>query len=109
MISAPRRDPLFGGLTRPPTYLGLPVEALLIIAGGSVIAFLLTSLADAPTIWQFASLGLGGSLYVATRLICARDLRALRYLFLQVATKGRHRTRRYWLCGSYAPLPCRHR
>ena len=35
--SGVRPDPLFGGLTRPPTFLGLPVEVLLAIAGAATV------------------------------------------------------------------------
>lgn len=32
-----RSDPLFGGLTRPPTFMGLPIEAMIAIMFLSVV------------------------------------------------------------------------
>ena len=39
-----KSDPLFGGLTRPATMLGLPVEALLCIFMLSVVGFLVSGM-----------------------------------------------------------------
>lgn len=102
-------DPLFGGLTRPPTFLGLPVEVLLAIVGLATITFLVASLFDGGIGWKVGPLGFGAVLYAIARLMCARDPRAFRYLYLRSLTKNLHRNRKYWGSGSYSPLPQRKR
>lgn len=109
MQSGVRSDPLFGGLTRPPTFLGLPVEVLLGIAGVSTVVFLVASIFDGGIGWKVGPLGLGVVMYAIARLMCARDPRAFRYLFLRSVTKNLHRNRSYWGTGSYSPLPNRKR
>ncbi|BDU18562.1 VirB3 family type IV secretion system protein [Dyella sp. GSA-30] len=104
-----RSDPLFGGLTRPPSMLGLPVEVLIFVLAGSTIAFLVAGILHADVSWKIGALGMGGVLYGLARLVCARDPRALRYVALQLNTKGRHMARAYWHSGSYSPLPSRKR
>lgn len=102
-------DPLFGGLTRPATLLGLPIEILVGISGTSTIAFLMCFMFDAAVFWRLFCLGLGGVGYAVARLVCARDPRAFRYLFLSLDTKALHRSRQQWGCGSYSPMPFRKR
>ncbi|WP_330903221.1 type IV secretion system protein VirB3 [Dyella sp.] len=104
-----RSDPLFGGLTRPASMLGLPVEVLIFVLAGATIAFLLAGLLHADVNWKIAALGMGCVLYGMARLVCARDPRALRYVGLQLNTKARHMTRDYWHSGSYGPLASRKR
>jgi len=104
-----RSDPLFGGLTRPATILGLPIEALIIIAGGGTVLFLIGFIFDVAFFWKAFPLGLGIVLYAIARLVCLRDPRAFRYLALALETKAMHRTRQRWGCGSYSPLLCRKR
>ena len=104
-----RADPLFGGLTRPAMLLGLPIEALLVILCITVVAFLITKIANLDIGFSIGALGLGAVFYALARLMCARDPRAFRYLMLQIRTKGPHRTRWFWKSGSYAPLPNRKR
>lgn len=104
-----RSDPLFGGLTRPATLLGLPIETLIVIAGSSVVTFLLFFMFDASLFWRLFALGIGVVGYAIARLICFKDPRAFRYLGLALDTKGMHRTRQRWGCGSYSPSPCRKR
>jgi type IV secretory pathway VirB3-like protein len=104
-----RSDPLFGGLTRPATIMGLPIEAAVIIAGGSTVLFLMGFIFDVPFFWKAFPLGLGLVLYSIARLLCAKDPRAFRYLGLSLETKAMHRTRQRWGCGSYSPLLCRKR
>jgi type IV secretion system protein VirB3 len=106
-VTGLRSDPLFGGLTRPATMLGLPIEVLLAIFMAGVLSFLIVGTISDDIMWKIMSLGLGGVLYLLARLICARDARAFRYLALQLRTKGLHRTRSYWRSGSYSPV--RHR
>jgi type IV secretion system protein VirB3 len=104
-----RSDPLFGGLTRPATLLGLPIEALTFIMAGSTLGFLFAGLVRASVAWKIGALGMGVVFYGLARLLCAKDPRAFRYVHLQLETKAMHRTRRYWHSGSYSPMPSRHR
>ena len=104
-----RSDPLFGGLTRPATLFGLPVDALIFIVGSSAVSFLVANLVQLDITWKIAALGMGIVLYGLARLVCARDPRAFRYLALQLATKATHRDRAYWRSGSYSALPSRSR
>jgi type IV secretion system protein VirB3 len=104
-----RSDPLFGGLTRPATVLGLPIEALIGIVGSSAVGFLVANMFRADVTWKVGALGMGVVFYGLARLLCARDPRAFRYLSLQLTTKAVHRQRAYWRSGSYAPLRARKR
>lgn len=104
-----RSDPLFGGLTRPASLLGLPIDVLTFVMAGSTMAFLFANILRANVSWKVGALGMGVVFYGLARLICARDPRAFRYLGLQLKTKGRHLTRRYWHSGSYGPMRARRR
>lgn len=104
-----RSDPLFGGLTRPPTFLGLPIEAMIAIMFLSVVSFLVAAMFDAGIEWKIFPLGLGGVMYAVARLLCAADPRAFRYIGLRLRTKALHRSRAHWRCGSYSPLAHRKR
>ena len=97
-------DRLFGGLTRPATVFGLPVEALLAIVGTTAIAYLLISIFGGSLLARLLALGVGGVGYGVARLVCIKDPRAFRYVGLMLQTKGAHRTRGYWRSGSYAPV-----
>lgn len=96
-------DPLFGGLTRPPTFLGLPIEAMLTIMAVSVLLYLIVSIFGAGIGLKLFPLGLGAVMYGVARLICANDPRAFRYIGLRMRTKALHRTRQKWQSGSYSP------
>lgn len=102
-------DRLFGGLTRPATVLGLPIEALLLILGSTAIVFLISSMMQASLTIRLGVMGLGVVLYGVARLICLKDPRAFRYWGLMLSTKGTHRTRKHWQSGSYSPVPHRKR
>lgn len=102
-------DPLFGGLTRPPTFLGLPIEAMLAIMGVSVLLYLVISIVGAGIGLKLFPLGLGLVMYGVARLICANDARAFRYIALRMRTKALHRTRARWKSNSYSPRPHRSR
>jgi type IV secretion system protein VirB3 len=104
-----RSDPLFGGLTRPASLLGLPIDVLTIILAGSTMTFLMANLVHANVSWKVGALGMGCVFYGIARLVCARDPRAFRYMGLQLNTKGKHRTRHYWNSGSYGPMSVRRR
>jgi type IV secretory pathway VirB3-like protein len=84
--------------------LGLPIEALLGIFMLSVVGFLVAGLISDDIFYKVAALGMGAVFYGLARLLCARDARAFRYMALQLRTKGLHRTRSRWGCGSYAPV-----
>lgn len=104
-----RSDPLFGGLTRPPTFLGLPIEAVLTIMFVAVVSFLIAAMVNAGVAWKVFPLGLGIVMYAVSRLICAGDPRAFRYMIMHMRTKSLHRSHLYWKSGSYSPLPHRKR
>lgn len=106
-MSGLRNDPLFGGLTRPATMLGLPIEALVGIFMLSVVTFLISGIVDDDVFYKIFALGMGAVFYGLARLLCARDARAFRYMALQLQTKGMHRTRARWGCGSYSPVKFR--
>jgi type IV secretion system protein VirB3 len=99
-----RSDPLFGGLTRPATILGVPIEAAVLIGGGATVGFLMTMMFGASIFWKLMALGFGAVLYGIARLICAKDPRSFRYVGLALETKAMHRSRKFWGCGSYSPL-----
>lgn len=98
------KDPLFAGLTRPATKFGLPVEALLVVITLTCVIFLIAQAMSDNVVWKLTPLGAGVALYGICRLICLRDPRAFRYLYLRSVTTLRHRTRRYWHSGTYSPL-----
>jgi type IV secretory pathway VirB3-like protein len=104
-----RSDPLFGGLTRPASLFGLPIDVLTFVLAGSTMSFLMANLFRADVSIKIGALGMGVVFYGIARLVCARDPRAFRYIGLQLSTKGRHVTRGYWHSGSYSPLPARKR
>jgi type IV secretion system protein VirB4 len=104
-----RSDPLFGGLTRPATLFGVPIDALTFIFGGSTILFLMINILNFSIVWKICALGFGAVLYGIARLVCAKDPRTFRYVALQLSTKAMHQTRGYWRSGSYAPLRNRRR
>ena len=109
VVSDFQGDRLFGGLTRPATVFGLPVEALLGIVGTTAIAFLLISIFGGNLLTRLLALGVGAVGYGVARLVCVKDPRAFRYVGLMLQTKGGHRTRGYWGSGSYAPVAHRKR
>ena len=109
MSSRDSGDPLFGGLTRPPTFLGIPIEALLAILGLATVIYLFVAIFEGGIGLKLFTLGLGVVMYGIARLVCANDPRAFRYMALHGKTKARHRVKKYWQAGSYSPLPIRRR
>jgi type IV secretion system protein VirB3 len=95
---APVVDTLFLALTRPTLWLGVPVEATLLIATLLVFILMLTG----NPLYAFA---IGGSLLGASRIIVRTDYNMFRLLFLWAKTKARARNRVLWGGSSYAPLP----
>ena len=93
----PTEDTLFLALTRPALWLGVPLEAALLIAMAAVLMLLLTSN-------PLYAIGLGGALLAAARLIVRSDYNMFRLIFLWGRTKGRSRNRAWWSGSSYSPL-----
>lgn len=91
-------DTLFLALTRPPLWLGVPVEAAILIA---MTAVLLLMVLGNPVY----SLAIGGSLLTSARLIVRSDFNMFKLLFLWCQTKGRTMNRAHWSGSSYSPLP----
>jgi len=104
-----RSDPLFGGLTRPALLFGVPVEAFLFVAGGTIVVFLVTCMLSHELGTRMGVLLIGVVFYAVARLLCARDARAFRYKYLQSITKMQHRTRSFWQSGSYSMFGARKR
>jgi type IV secretion system protein VirB3 len=92
------QDTLFLALTRPPLWLGVPVEATLMIAMTGVLILMLVGN-------PVYALAIGGSLLAAARVIVRSDYNMFRLLLLWTRTKGRARNAAYWGGSSYAPLP----
>ncbi|MBV6855868.1 MULTISPECIES: VirB3 family type IV secretion system protein [Xanthomonas] len=101
MSEGPAKDPLFAALTRPPTILGVPGEAFALIATGSLLAFMASRSAVALPVFP--------ALYGIARILCAKDPRFFRYLFLAMRTKATGANRSIWKGSSYAPFSNRKR
>lgn len=101
MSDGPAKDPLFAALTRPPTMLGVPVEAFGLIIMGSLLAFMASRSVVALPVFP--------ALYGITRILCAKDPRFFRYLFLAMTTKATGANRTIWKGSSYSPFPNRKR
>lgn len=91
-------DTLFLALTRPPLWLGVPVEASLLIAMSAVLILMVLGN-------PVYSLAIGGGLLMAARLIVRTDYNMFKLIFLWARTKGRALNRAYWGGSSYSPLP----
>ena len=92
------QDTLFLALTRPTLWLGVPIEAGVLI---SMLTVFILMLFGNP-LYAFA---IGGSLLVAGRLIVRTDFNMFRLIFLWVRTKARSRNKAFWGGSSYSPLP----
>jgi type IV secretion system protein VirB3 len=91
-------DTLFLALTRPTLWLGVPIEASILIA---MLAVLILMLLGNP----LYSLAVGGGLLSAARLVVRTDYNMFKLLFLWARTKGRALNKAYWGGSSYSPLP----
>ena len=96
-----RRDPLFAGLTRPTTLMGIPSDAFGFMVMTIAIGFMATR--------NFLVLLLFPVAYAIIKLLCAKDPRFFRYLVLWIQTKGRGMNRALWGNSSYAPTRYRKR
>lgn len=90
-------DILFLALTRPTLWLGVPIEATILI--GMTTVFVLMILGN--PLYAFA---VGGSLLATGRLIVRSDYNMFRLLMLWGKTKARARNRALWGGSSYSPL-----
>ncbi|EGX9545920.1 type IV secretion system protein VirB3 [Klebsiella variicola] len=90
------RDTLFAGATRPSLVWGVTYEALIICVGVTGIIFLASN-----SIWL---LPLYVPLHAACYLVCLKDPRFFRLLFLWLSTKCRSTGWRYWGAATAAPL-----
>lgn len=88
---------MFLALTRPALWLGVPLEASLLIAVGSLVLLMVTSN-------PIYALALGGAFLAAARLIVRSDYNMFRLILLWGQTKGRNSNRGYWAGSSYSPL-----
>lgn len=95
------RDPLFAGLTRPPTLFGIPSDAFGILLMVLVLAFIMLK--------SFLVILAFPVVYAIARAVCAKDPRMFRYLLLAAQTKGRGMNRALWQGSSYSPLRFRKR
>ncbi|MDE0877300.1 MAG: type IV secretion system protein VirB3 [Sphingomonas bacterium] len=91
-------DTLFLAVTRPAMVLGVPIEAFVPIALGSVMALIITGN-------PLYALGMGGAALAASRLIVRHDPNTFRLMMLWTYTKARCVNRGFWGGSSYSPLP----
>jgi type IV secretion system protein VirB3 len=91
-------DPLFLALTRPTLWLGVPVEATLVVGFASVLILMVFG----NPIWALA---IGGALLGAARLIVRADYNMFQILFLYGRTKAPAPNKALWGGSSYSPLP----
>lgn len=97
-VAVLNEDTLFLALTRPALWLGVPVEAGILIVFVSV--GLLITLGN-PVL----AIAVGVSLLFSARLIVRTDYNMFRILFLCGRTKARAKNKIYWGGSSYSPLP----
>ncbi len=90
-------EPVYLALSRPVMWLGLPIEAALLIAMAAVLALLFAN--------PLYAVGVGGAGFVAARLIVRHEPNAFRLLNLAMRTKWANRDRGRWGGSSYSPLP----
>ncbi len=89
-------EPLFVGATRPTLLWGVASEAFLINTMLTTVVFL--------AIGNPFYLVIGVPIHAVMVVICLKDPRAFRLLFLWVQTKGRSLSRIYWRASSASPL-----
>lgn len=94
--SGTTQDPLFVGATRPPMMWGVSYEAFIVCFMVSAIIFIGTN--------SVFTLPLYIPMHAICYLVCMKDPRAFRLLFLCMKTKGRSSSRHYWNASSSTPL-----
>ena len=90
-------EPVYLALSRPPMWLGVPLDAAVPLAMTGVLVLLLTNPLYAVAA---ATVGFG-----AARLIVRHEPNAFRLLNLALRTKWSNRDRQWWGGSSYSPLP----
>ena len=90
-------EPVYLALSRPPMWLGVPLDAAVPLAMLGVLVLLLANPLYALAV---AIVGFG-----AARLIVRHEPNAFRLLNLALRTKWTNRDRRWWGGSSYSPLP----
>ena len=90
-------EPVYLALSRPPTWLGVPLDAALLIAMAAVLALLFGN--------PLYGIGVGGVGFAIARLIVRHEPNAFRLLNLAMRTKWANRDRARWGGSSYSPLP----
>lgn len=91
-------DTLFLAVTRPALWLGIPIEAGVLI--GMSAGIIITQFGNPVYAAGFAAVG-----YLIARIIVRRDVNAFRLLMLWGRTKLACRNRGFWGGSSYSPLP----
>ena len=89
-------DPLFVGLTRPATVLGIPYIAFVI----EFVSVTLVFLGVGNPLYMLLCVPIHGILY----LISANDPGVFNSIYLWMRTLGRCRTSRFWGAASFSPL-----
>ncbi len=89
-------DPLFVGLTRPATVLGIPYVAFIVEIMVTTIIFL----AVGNPLYMLLALPIHGVLY----LISAHDPGAFNSILMWMKTIGRCMNTRFWGAASFSPL-----
>jgi type IV secretory pathway VirB3-like protein len=96
------RDPLFGGMTRPPTlWGGVPLDAAI-----AIILFVVVIALPFKKIGFFL---LAVPLYAIASILCKDDPRKFRYLMLAAKTRWRGLNKKLWRYSAYAPIKYRKR
>jgi type IV secretion system protein VirB3 len=91
-------DTLFLAMTRPTLWLGVPVEATILI--GFISVFILMVIGN-----PIYALAIGGAMLAAARLIVRSDYNMFKILFLFARTKLQAKNKAIWGGSSYSPLP----
>jgi len=94
-------DPLFVGLTRPTTILGIPYTAFVFEFMGTTLIFL--------AVGNPLYLLLGAPIHAILYLISGQDPRMFDSIFMWLKTMGRSRNTRFWGAASFSPLPTKRR
>lgn len=90
-------DPLFVGLTRPATMMGIPYMAFVL----EIMTTTLIFLAVCNPLYMLLALPIHAVLY----LISAHDPGIFNSIFVWLKTIGRCRNRVFWGSASFSPLP----
>ena len=89
-------DPLFVGATRPTMMWGVSYEAFIVCFMFTAVVFI----GSGNPLFLLLYLPVHALCY----LVCLKDPRAFRLLWLWLQTKGRSVTRQYWGASSASPL-----